>query len=95
MINRTICDTLEEMRKCYETRNFSYILGLIEEAQTLANRMEAKLYDAREIKHLREMISELEEKKDSLRKQIKKLSIEAEFRKIPIPVSNPEPYDKI
>lgn len=96
MINRTICDTLEEMRKCYETRNFSYILGLIEEAQTLANRMEAKLYDVREIENLREMISELTEEKDELRKQIKKLDKEVnKYPNVPKPKSIPEPYHKI
>ena len=32
--NRTLCSVLEEMRKCYETRNFAVLPGLIEEAQT-------------------------------------------------------------
>lgn len=45
MTNRYICDILEEMRKCHETRNYSYLPGLIEEAQSLANRMEAALQD--------------------------------------------------
>ncbi len=43
MVNRTLCDVLSEMRDCNKTRNFSYLKGLIEEAQTLANRMEAGL----------------------------------------------------
>ena len=43
MPNRYLCDVLEEMRKCFKTRNFSHLLGLIEESQTLANRMEASL----------------------------------------------------
>ena len=32
--SRTLCSVLEEMRKCFETRNFSPLHGLIEEAQT-------------------------------------------------------------
>ena len=40
---RWICDVLGEMRKCVATMNFAYLPGLIEEAQTLANRMEAGL----------------------------------------------------
>ena len=40
---RTICDVLNEMRSCYKTRNFSYLPGLIEELQTMGNRMEAAL----------------------------------------------------
>jgi len=45
MPNRFVCDVLKEMRKCNETRNFSYLPGLIEEAQTMVNRMEARLED--------------------------------------------------
>jgi len=42
-LHRTLCDVLKEMRQCYETRNFGYLPGLIEEAQSMGNRMEAKL----------------------------------------------------
>jgi len=45
--NRTLCSVLDEMRKCYETRNFAPLHGLIEEAQTYGNRMEAKLSDVK------------------------------------------------
>ena len=78
-INRTICDVLKEIRKCHETRNYSYLLALTEEAQSLANKMEASLYDKKdlqaarkevvklkkEIKELREKRNELKEKTDS------------------------------
>ena len=43
MPHRYVCDVLEEMRKCNECRNYSYLPGLIEEVQTLVNRMEAAL----------------------------------------------------
>ena len=45
MPNRTLCDVFEEMRKCHETYNFAPMLGLIEEAQSMANRMEAALFE--------------------------------------------------
>ena len=45
MANRTLCDVLHEMRAAYKTRNFAGLLGLVEEAQTMGNRMEASLYD--------------------------------------------------
>ena len=45
MPNRFVCDVLKEMRKCSETANYSYLAGLIEEAQTMFNRMEARLED--------------------------------------------------
>ena len=38
-----MCDVLREMRKCLKTNNFSYLGGLIEEAQSMGNRMEAGL----------------------------------------------------
>jgi hypothetical protein len=39
MFNRTVCDMLEEMRKCAETGNYSYLPGLIEEALEASVRM--------------------------------------------------------
>lgn len=64
--SRYVCEVLEEMRKCFETRNFAYILGLIEEVQTLVNRMEAKLEDYKSI-------TDAEERKESLKKELKEL----------------------
>lgn len=73
MPNRVICSVLDEIRKCHETRNYSYLMGLVEEAQTLANRMEAALYTAKDIKfleqdkrRLKKEVEELEEKKKFL-----------------------------
>jgi hypothetical protein len=43
MPHRYVCDVLEEMRSCHKTRNFSPILGLVEEVQTMVNRLEAAL----------------------------------------------------
>lgn len=73
MPNRTICDTLEAMRKCHETRNFSYLMGLIEEAQNHANRMEAALWDQRDLTYLREELSDLKKEKKQLEAKIKEL----------------------
>jgi hypothetical protein len=70
-LNRTICSVFEDMRKLDQTKNYGPILGLIEEAQMLANRMEAKLYDIKDLeslndkyKKLRKECEELEKKKD-------------------------------
>ena len=77
-INRTICDVLREMRKYTKhmglTANNDAVFGsLIEEAQIMANRMEAKLYDRGEIKAaighrdgLKKEIKELEDKHEQL-----------------------------
>jgi hypothetical protein len=72
-LNRTVCDVLGEMRKLYETRNFSALLGLIEEAQIMASRMESKLYTMKDIDYAEEIkaklkkeIKELENKKEEI-----------------------------
>ena len=64
---------LDEMRKAYETRNFSYLPGLIEEIQSAGNRMEAALYDQNDLQHarreykkLQKEIKMLQEKRDKL-----------------------------
>jgi len=74
MPNRYICTVLEEMRQCYKTRNFSYLEGLIEEAQSLGDRMESALEDKNYIilnrkvlSKLKKEIKELEEKRDELK----------------------------
>ena len=78
--NRTVCGALDDMRKLNETRNYSGLLGLIEEVQIMANRMETGLYDKndieaghkeknklkKEIKKLENEIEKLEEKKEKL-----------------------------
>jgi hypothetical protein len=38
-----MCDVLEEMRAASKAKNYSYIDGLIEEVQSMGNRMEAGL----------------------------------------------------
>lgn len=69
--NRTLCDVLNEARKCYETRNFSYLLGLIEEAQVMGNKMEAALFDQNDLKYaqkeLKKVNEKLEKQKDLLK----------------------------
>ena len=64
--NRYICTVFDEMRTCIETSNFSYLKGLIEEAQSLANRMESKIYDIHDFERLHEDIKDLEKKKKKL-----------------------------
>jgi archaellum component FlaC len=68
MPSRTVCAVLDEMRKCNQTHNYSYLNGLIEEVQVLANRMEAALWDQHNIRSLREQIKELKTELDMLHK---------------------------
>ena len=77
-LNRTVCDVLTEMRTMDTKRNYSMINSHIEEIQVLANRMESKLYEYKEvrqgndhIKKLKAEIKELETKREQLRREHK------------------------
>jgi cell shape-determining protein MreC len=70
MPNRLLCTVLEEMRECIKTLNFSYLMGLIEEAQTLASRMESRLYDIKDYDRIMEEIRDLKKKKKKLKEEL-------------------------
>jgi len=76
MTNRTLCGVLDEMRKAHKTRNYSYMLGLIEEAQSMGNRMEAGLYDKSDFKSLEKRVKNLRTQRDVLRDEINTLKAE-------------------
>ena len=71
--NRYLCDVLSEMRGCIKTLNFSYLLGLIEEVQTLASRMESRLFEIKDYDRLHEQIKKLEKKKKKLENEVEEL----------------------
>jgi len=73
MPNRLLCDVLSEMRECVKTTNFSYLSGLIEEAQSLANRMESNLYDIKDFNRLHKDIKVLKKKKKKLEEKVEEL----------------------
>jgi len=72
--NRTLCAVIKEARKCCETLNFSYLPGLLEEIQTLGNRMEAGLHDKDDVRHW-------EKTKAALKKELNELSKQIEDKK--------------
>lgn len=82
MANRHVCSVLEEMRNCIKTSNFSYLSGLIEEAQTMVNRMEAGLWDQRDFTKLTDKISKL-------KKEVKELEAKKKFLDPEAKPSNP------
>ena len=73
MPNRLLCDVLGEMRDCVKTSNFSYLSGLIEEAQSLGSRMEAHLYDIKDFNRLHNDIKVLKKKKKKLEEKVEEL----------------------
>ena len=73
MPNRLLCTVLDEMRECVKTLNFSYLSSLIEEAQSLGNRMEAHLYDIKDFDRLHKNIKDLEKKKKKIEEKVEEL----------------------
>lgn len=76
MPNRTVCSVLEEMRTCFETHNYSYLPSLIEEIQTLVNRMEAALWDQKDFKYEKDRYQRLKEEVKKLKETKKELTNE-------------------
>jgi len=77
MTNRFYCTVIDEMRACYKTRNFSIVMGLLEELQSIGNRMEAKCGDISdrnnyldEVKKLKREIKDLKRKRDKLKRKV-------------------------
>ncbi len=69
--NRYICTVLDSMRDCSKTKNYSYLDGLIEEAQHLGSAMEDALQDQRDVKELREERSKLKQEVNKLEQKVK------------------------
>ena len=74
MPNRLLCTVLDEMRECVKTLNFSYLSSLIEEAQSLGNRMESHLFEIKDFERLHKEIKDLKKKKKNLRKKVEETS---------------------
>lgn len=70
-LNRTLCDVLSEMRDCHKTRNYAILLSLIEEAQSMGNRMEAGLADVSDLREIREEVSDARKNLKEVKKSIK------------------------
>jgi len=66
-----MCEVLEEMRKACKVGNYSYMLGLIEEVQTMGNRMEASLWDQKALKCIREEIEKAEKELKDVKEKVK------------------------
>lgn len=80
--NRTLCDVLTDMRKCDKTRNYSYLKGLIEEAQYMGNRMEAALGDLHDIDRYRRDRSIKKREISKLNKEIEELEGKLDEKRI-------------
>ena len=80
-LNRYVCDVLEEMRTSVKTLNFAMIPSLIEEVQTMANRMEMALEDMKDLKGLKDEIHNKKEELETLKDKIRKIERKIERKK--------------
>ena len=71
--HRTLCTLLDELRDCYKTRNFSYMMGLIEEAQSMGDRMESSIDYKKDIERYHREAKEAYEEREKLQEEVKKL----------------------
>lgn len=80
-LGRDVCQVLEDMEKCLETRNFSTLQGLINEARIMSSRAENILEDNYEYR-LRRMIEnekkylKLKEKLDGVKLELAKRGVD-------------------
>lgn len=78
--NRSMCDVLADMRKCFESTNFSPLKGLIEEAQVMANRMEAALHDQKDLLKINRELSKARKAYKKLRDEYVELKQEVKSK---------------
>lgn len=75
---RTWCNIIDDLKSCYRTRNFSYVLGLLEELQYAGDKMEAALEGKKDLKDWAERRSDLNHEIEELEIKRKKLEREIE-----------------
>ena len=71
-----MCEVLNEMRKSFESRNFAGLLGLVEEVQTMGNRMEAAIEEKRKYQQYHEDAKLKYDEYEKFRKKVNKLKEE-------------------
>lgn len=70
--NRTMCSILENIRAMDKSKNYSALLGAVEELQWAAERMEAAIADVKDINNLKEHRAELRDEVKKLEAKVKK-----------------------
>ena len=87
--NRYVCTVLEESRESLDRLNWftlpvvkRHLLALVEEIQTMVNRMEAALYDKMDYEKVRELCKKTEVKLEELTEEKKNLAKEKKALKL-------------
>lgn len=80
-LHRTLCDVLEEMRDCYKSRNFAHLMGLIEEAQSMGNRMEAALGEVNDLPKIQAKFANVRKEYKAAKTELESLKEQVELYK--------------
>lgn len=76
MPHRYVCEVLDEIRTAVKTLRIDTVPGLVEEAQTLVNRMECKLRDYADMGYELDKASDLRKELRAISKQVEMLEDE-------------------
>ncbi len=76
MPNRYVCDVLDELRELPKNLNFAPLVGMVEEVQTLVNRMEASLFDKSDIRDISKELRRLKLEKRQLESDVEEAKIQ-------------------
>jgi septal ring factor EnvC (AmiA/AmiB activator) len=78
MPSRYMCDVLDDIRKMHKTRNYSGLMGSVEQLQVMAYRMEAALGDKRTIEQYDDEAHKLKRDLKEKRRELASLKKELE-----------------
>jgi hypothetical protein len=73
MPSRYVCSVLDEMRTAVKVGRIDMVLGLIEEMQTLVNRMEAKLQDYSDLGYTLRRAGDLKKSIRAMEEQVREI----------------------
>ena len=90
---RTFCEIFGDMRICNKTQNYSYLLGLIEEAQYRASRMEDRLSRVDDIVHAETHRNDLIDGNKEFKKEIRELRVKKRELQTELGIDDNDEYE--
>lgn len=65
-----MCEVLDEIRALDKTRNYAPLMGLVEELQSMGNKMEGALGDKKDVERMQMKRAKLKKEIKELKKQL-------------------------
>jgi hypothetical protein len=82
MPSRYVCDVLSEIRTAVKVGRIDMVIGLVEEIQTLVNRMEAKLMDYADMGYVLGNAKDFKKRLKSLREAADEVGLKLDEEKV-------------